>query len=50
MAWTLNTSDTMKGLDGPEENYLVKEKNLEQELIRRALFTDIYEVNHESSY
>ena len=39
--------DTMKGLDGLEE-YLAREKNLEQELIRRALFTDCYKVIHES--
>ena len=37
----------MKGLDGPEEN-LEKEKDLEQELNRRALLTDWYKVTHET--
>ena len=33
----------MNGLDGPEED-LEREKDLEQELIRRALFTEYYKV------
>ena len=38
----------LKGLNEPEENYLEKEKDLQQELIRSTLFTDCYKVTHES--
>ena len=38
----------MKGLNGQEKNFLVKEKNLQQELIRRALFTECDKATHES--
>ena len=39
----------LKGLVGPEQNYLVKAKNSELELVMRALFIDCYKVAHESS-